>query len=59
MEPGSGKFVVEMNKDQDVRSQLAKIVVDQGWGLLEMAGRELSLEEIFVQLVTEEPGGEG
>jgi len=58
-EPGSGKFVVEMNKDRDVRSQLAKIVVDQGWGLLEMAARELSLEEIFVQLVTEEAGGEG
>ena len=56
-EEGVGKYTLEMNKDQDVRAQLAKMIVDRNWGLLEMASQELSLEEIFVQLVTEETEG--
>jgi gliding motility-associated transport system ATP-binding protein len=56
-EEGIGKYTLEMNKDQDVRAQLAKMIVDRNWGLLEMASQELSLEEIFVQLVTEETEG--
>ena len=31
-------------------------IIEKGWGLLEMHSQELSLEEVFVQLVTEEPG---
>ncbi len=55
---GSGRYVVEMEKDQDIRADLARSVVERGWGLLEMHSQELSLEEVFVQLVTEEPGGQ-
>ncbi len=55
---GSGKYLVEMNKDQDIRADLARTVIEKGWGLLEMRSQELSLEEVFVQIVTEESGGQ-
>ncbi|MBI4484148.1 MAG: ATP-binding cassette domain-containing protein [Acidobacteria bacterium] len=38
----------------DVRKELASAVVGGGWGLLEMRIVSLSLEEIFLQLTTEE-----
>jgi ABC-2 type transport system ATP-binding protein len=53
---GPGMFVVEMDKDRDIRADLARSIIEQGWGLLEMRSQELSLEEVFVQLVTEETG---
>lgn len=51
---GEDEFLVELEKDRDVRAELSRTVVRQGWELLELRSRELSLEEIFVQLVTEE-----
>ena len=48
------RYAVEMIKDQDIRAELARSIVEKGWGLLEMRSQELSLEEVFVQLVTEE-----
>jgi ABC-2 type transport system ATP-binding protein len=47
-----GQYVVE--SAQDIRQELAKAVVDNGWGLLELRPERVSLEDIFVQLVTEE-----
>ncbi|MGA3085389.1 MAG: ATP-binding cassette domain-containing protein [Thermodesulfobacteriota bacterium] len=55
---GPWRYVVEMEKDQDIRADLARSVIEERWGLLEMHSQELSLEEVFVQLVTEEPGGQ-
>ncbi|MBA4395567.1 MAG: MFS transporter, partial [Desulfobacca sp.] len=54
-----GRYDLEMDKDQDIRADLARRIVERGWGLLEMSSQELSLEEVFVQLVTEEPGDQG
>jgi ABC-2 type transport system ATP-binding protein len=51
------KYELEMEKDRDIRAEVARVIVERGWGLLEMHSRELSLEEVFVQLVTEETGG--
>jgi ABC-2 type transport system ATP-binding protein len=53
---GPGKYELEMDKDKDIRSDLARWIVEKGWALLELRSQELSLEKIFVQLVTEEPG---
>jgi hypothetical protein len=39
-----------------VRAQLAEFVVNKGWGLLELRPVEMSLEEVFRQLTTEEVG---
>jgi gliding motility-associated transport system ATP-binding protein len=40
--------------NRDVRRDLARAVVDRGWGLLELRPMRMSLEEIFLQLTTEE-----
>ncbi len=53
-----GAYELEMQKELDVRADISRTVVQQGWDLLEMRSQELSLEEIFVQLVTEEPAAE-
>jgi ABC-2 type transport system ATP-binding protein len=53
-----GAYELEMQKELDVRADISRAIVQQGWDLLEMRGQELSLEEVFVQLVTEEPTGE-
>jgi len=41
----------------DVRKELARMIVNRGWGLLEMRTVDLSLEDVFVKLVTTENGG--
>jgi ABC-2 type transport system ATP-binding protein len=47
-------FEVETERGQDRRRDLARTVVSNGWGLLELRPTRLSLEEIFLQLTTEE-----
>ncbi|HEY1308815.1 MAG TPA: ATP-binding cassette domain-containing protein [Vicinamibacterales bacterium] len=39
---------------RDVRRELASAVVTHGWGLLELRPMRMSLEEIFLQVTTEE-----
>lgn len=46
---------VESVRGQDIRRELARAVVAQGWGLLELRPLRMSLEEIFLQVTTEEP----
>jgi ABC-2 type transport system ATP-binding protein len=45
---------VESAKGLDVRRDLARAVVERGWGLLELRSTRMSLEEIFLHLTTEE-----
>jgi ABC-2 type transport system ATP-binding protein len=45
---------VQSEPGKDVRERLAAEVVGAGWGLLELKGQSLSLEEIFLQLTTAE-----
>jgi ABC-2 type transport system ATP-binding protein len=40
--------------DRDVRRDVARAIVDRGWGLLEMRPTRMSLEDIFLQLTTQE-----
>lgn len=47
-------FIVESELGQDIRERVSKTVVGEGWGLLEMKPLVLSLEEVFLQLTTEE-----
>ena len=47
-------FEIEAEPNVDVRREVARAVVDRGWGLLELRPNRLSLEEIFLQLTTEE-----
>jgi ABC-2 type transport system ATP-binding protein len=51
---GEGRYLVMADTDQDVRPQLARLVVERGWELLELKAQEFTLEEVFLNLVTEE-----
>ena len=56
---GTSRFVIETDPHTDMRPQIAATAVQKGCGLLELKTMQLSLEDIFMQLVTEEPSGEG
>jgi gliding motility-associated transport system ATP-binding protein len=67
-EPGRWSVGVESEPGLDLRGRVAARVVGQGFELLELRSLRMSLEEIFLQLTTEEPaagsgevppGGEG
>ena len=47
-------YEVESEHGRDVRRELAAAVVGQGWGLLELRPMRMSLEEIFLQVTTED-----
>ena len=47
-------YEVESESGRDVRRQLAATVVGKGWGLLELRPVRMSLEEIFLQVTTED-----
>ena len=49
-----GKFFVETDRSRDLRPEIARLVVDKGMDLLELKLVDLSLEDIFMQLVTDE-----
>jgi ABC-2 type transport system ATP-binding protein len=49
-----GGFEVESERGTDVRRELAKTIVNRGWGLLELRPMRMSLEEIFLQVTTDE-----
>jgi ABC-2 type transport system ATP-binding protein len=50
-------YEVESTRGEDVRRDLARAVVSQGLGLLELRPLRMSLEEIFLQVTTEEETG--
>jgi len=51
---GVGEYVVEAIKDRDIKRNIAPVIVNKGWALLELRPQEMSLEDIFVKLVTKE-----
>ena len=54
-QPGACSFVVFSNgRGDEVRSALAACVVQKGWGLLEVKPMALTLEDLFMRLVTKE-----
>jgi ABC-2 type transport system ATP-binding protein len=47
-------YEVESVRGEDVRRDLARVVVSQGWGLLELRPLRVSLEDVFLRVTTEE-----
>jgi ABC-2 type transport system ATP-binding protein len=47
-------YEVESERGTDIRRELAAAVVTRGWGLLELRPMRMSLEEVFLQVTTEE-----
>lgn len=56
-QPGDGsvRAVISTDPDRDAREAVAAAVVSQGWGLREIRPQTLTLEEIFLTLVTAAP----
>ncbi len=55
----AARYMVESKVDVDVRGDLAERIVKKGYTLLEMRPLEMSLEDIFIKLVTDEDEGGG
>lgn len=51
--PG-GVYEIEMNQGADRRTDIAALIVQRGWGLLELRPVSVSLEDIFLKLTTTE-----
>ncbi len=51
-------YEVSSERGRDVRRELARTVVGNSWGLLELRPSRMSLEEIFLSLTTEEKAEE-
>jgi ABC-2 type transport system ATP-binding protein len=47
-------FEVESESGQDLRREIARAIVTRGWGLLELRPMRMSLEDVFLQVTTEE-----
>ena len=51
-------YHVESGRGDDIRRELSRTVVTNGWGLLELRTQQMSLEDIFLQLTTEDATGD-
>jgi ABC-2 type transport system ATP-binding protein len=49
-------YTIDVEKDSDLRAQVARVIVENGFDLLEMRTKAMSLEDVFLRLVTEEEG---
>ena len=49
---------VHTEKNQEVRADLARAIVQSGWGLFELKSSGMSLEDIFLKLTTKDLGEE-
>jgi ABC-2 type transport system ATP-binding protein len=58
LEPAEGhvRIEVESGRGADLRPVLARTVVEGGWDLLEMQAATMSLEDIFIELTTQDEG---
>jgi ABC-2 type transport system ATP-binding protein len=53
--PENEKILIEINPDQsDLRDRIVEVAVQEKMGVLEFAAEKLSLEEVFLQLTTQE-----
>ncbi len=50
-EPGAAEFIIESEANVDIRKPLFKVLAEKGWPLIGLKSLDLSLEDIFIQLV--------
>jgi len=51
---GAKRYIVEVERDKDIREAAAAAVVKKGWGLRELSTVAMSLEDVYIQLTTAE-----
>jgi ABC-2 type transport system ATP-binding protein len=54
---GRRRFQIEGELRKDIRNDLARLIVQSGWGLYELQSATMSLEDIFLKLTTAEEAG--
>jgi len=47
-------FSIESEINSDIRSEIAKIIINNDWGLIRLQSMGMSLEDIFLQITTSE-----
>lgn len=53
------RYAISVYSDRDVRADIARVVVNSGWDLIQLHEEGLSLEDVFVKLISERrPVGE-
>ncbi len=50
----TNKYLIITDKEKDLRKEIASKVVNNNFGLLEMTVKEMTLEDIFLKLITKE-----
>lgn len=50
----AGTFLIECQLGRDLRDEIARFVIGQGWGLLEMKAIAMTLEDVFLKLTQHE-----
>ncbi len=53
-----GVLTIECELGRDLRDEIARVVVSQGWGLLELKSISMTLEDVFLRLTQHEEGVE-
>jgi ABC-2 type transport system ATP-binding protein len=51
---GTATFVVEAKPESDAREAIAKLCVQENWGLLELARARTNLEDAFLEMTTQD-----
>jgi len=49
-----GEFVIRSQENRDIREELSRFVIENGWGLLEIRPLTQNLEDIFLRVITKE-----
>jgi ABC-2 type transport system ATP-binding protein len=47
-------YIVRTRDDFEMRKRISDAIFKNGWGLIETYSKEMSLEDIFIKIVTEE-----
>jgi ABC-2 type transport system ATP-binding protein len=46
------EFTIEWGRDKDLREAVSRLVVEKGWGLLEMRTVAMNIEDLYLRIVT-------
>ncbi len=52
-------FRLETENDREMRPRLARAIIEKGWDLLELHARQVSLEDVFLDIVAQSDKSEG
>lgn len=55
-EPGSYDYLVESQPNVDIRKMMFSTLAQKGWPIIGLRSMDMSLEDVFVQLITNETG---